>query len=32
MSVETGAEGTNVELVEVGDIGQELSSSGPDPR
>ncbi len=32
MSIETGPEGADVELVEVRDVGQELARSGSDPE
>jgi hypothetical protein len=31
VSIETGPEGADVELVEVRDVGQKLARSGPDP-
>jgi hypothetical protein len=32
VSIETGPEGADVELVEVRDVRQKLARSGPDPR
>ena len=31
MSIESGTKGANVELVEVGNVGEELACPGPDP-